>query len=654
MGPLPSSAFPNSLRATAKASEPSEIPVRSRKRAALALLAAGLLAGCISDGANQTGGGYLDKHGILLSNPLYHVQIKGFPVDSFWTTDLEPDHLGGRDSILLAGRSGAWYAEPRFAWNLSDTLMLDSLEKSDSIAKAIDTSLRLSLASPSWTRNGQPELKALVSGTAGKVQDTARFAAMCWVFNDSGMAASVWSDSIKRWNRRFLFRGDSVVYAAGLASIAPPTVIDTITLKIKDAYANDGLQARGLAHLRRLLLKTESHKHIVHMRLARLGNLVADTSGKAVPAADSGASMLRLGGDWGTGEFAYLGPVLLFGTPLNAIKGNAKNRLVTLDLGNSVRGMNYSLRYEGPRVNMLNAKIRGLHVTLDRASFMDSLDAELKRQGIPPQPRTSDPLSLAYFVPFAKMSLPIETPTLEGRFPLPVNLLTMTDTLLGDTLAGSVREIALRDGDSKPEIWSVAELGHPETVRNKVGLNYKAIDGTLNRLIRTWSTDTVLNDTLFIRNGETKQWNFNAESSKRTWYLTLEAKNPNITVRSYLVMRRGYEQNEMRDPATGEPIDEIAKKVARFVKPGDQAISLRATAGIQTLINRARLGTTALLDFQFEPAYRAVNDTAQNYLGNKVGQELPYPVLDVIPPKIDPVKGLTVDLDFYLYPLKAR
>lgn len=642
MGPLHSSAFPNSLRATAKAcSAPGTAAKRPRSafKAVLAASAAAFVAGCISDGPNHTGGAYLANQGILLSNPLYHVKLPAFPADSFWTTELEPGHLG--DSILLAGRKGHWYAEPRFTFNISDTALLDSLSQADSLPRSEDISLRLSLASP-IIGNGISQLKAFVGGGEGPVLDSARFAAKAWVWNDSGIAADKWKDSIRVWNRRFLLRGDTVVHSGGTGSVTPPTTIDTLTLGIKSAYSGNGQQLRALPGLRKVLAKGRNRRHIVHIRLALLPD----------PGTDSASSMLRLGGDWGTGATFDQGPQLLFGKPKPV--PTLKDRLPPLDAGNGTRGVNYSLRYDGPRNHILNAKIRGLHVTFDRDRFLDSIEAALKRQGITPPPRTNDPLSLAWFVPFAKMSLPIDSAVLEGRFPLPVNLKSMTDTLLGDTLEGGIGEYRLRDGDVKPDLWTVSELGRPDVIRNQVGLAYKAIDKTLNRVILTWSKDSSANDTLYIRDGETRQWNWNGSSSKRTVNMVLEAKNPFLTVRHWMVVRSGFEYNELRDTATGKPIDELAKKVPRFIKPGDKAITLRATGGIQALLNRTDLGTSALQDFQFEPAYRAVNDTAKNAFGNAVGMELSYPVLDVIAPKIDSAGGLTVDLEFYLYPLRAR
>ena len=90
MVPLFPIAFPKSLRATAKACLPAAI-------------AASLFAGCISDGPNQTGTQFLEKHDILLTTPVYHVKLKAFPADSFWTTDQYPDPEHISDTIILAG-----------------------------------------------------------------------------------------------------------------------------------------------------------------------------------------------------------------------------------------------------------------------------------------------------------------------------------------------------------------------------------------------------------------------------------------------------------------------------------------------------------------------------------------------------------------------
>ncbi len=624
MVPLFPIAFPKSLRATAKACLPAAI-------------AASLFAGCISDGPNQTGTQFLEKHDILLTTPVYHVKLKAFPADSFWTTDQYPDPEHISDTIILAGSKGKFSAEPRFAWNISDTAMLDSLADGY-VAADSDKALRLSLTSPALSAGPDTLLlQNLVNGAEGKAADSAEFDAWSWVFDDSGIASAAWSDSINTWNRRYLYNGEDV------SILPPPTAKDHIVLKVKEAYHNHGLQARGLAGLRKALLKKSASRHIVHLRLIQVN----------APGAESLSTMLRFGGEWGTQAYVANGALLLFGKTADATTGNGKNRLPTLDLGNDHRAVAYTLKYSGARTDLLNSRQRGLHVTFDRGRMLDSIDAGLRAQGITPQPRVSGKFSLAYFVPFASLSLPIDTASLETGLPLPVNMLTMTDSLLGDSLSGGIRDFSLREGDHPSDIWTLTEIGQPDVIRNHVGLTLNQINSSLIRVILTYSKDTVLNDTVYLANGESKQLTFSGQSSKRVMYVTMTAKFPDVRFQSYLVVRSGFENNELKDPATGKSIDELAKKVPRFFHASDTAITLRATGGIQSLLNRSDLGTAALQGFQFLPAANAINPKGINAYGDTVGRELPFPVLDVLTPKIESGR-LKVDLDLYLYPLKAR
>jgi hypothetical protein len=89
------------------------------------------------------------------------------------------------------------------------------------------------------------------------------------------------------------------------------------------------------------------------------------------------------------------------------------------------------------------------------------------------------------------------------------------------------------------------------------------------------------------------------------------------------------------------------------VHPKDDSIRLRATSGIQTLLNRTGLGDDSRHDFEFRPYYRAYTDSAISSAGTKVAQEVRFPLLSTLQPRIE--SGvLKVDLDVYLYPLKAR
>lgn len=600
------------------------------------------MSSCISDGPNQTGGEYLATHGILLQDSLLHVSLKGIPADTFWTTydapsrireDLdrlggEPSHLG--DTILLAGRSGGFTSEPRMSFQISDTSMLDSLVPGDS------SSLRLTLAFPRPSF-GLEELKASVEKAGSR--DSIGFEVSSWDSTDAGLTEDAWKTRVAVLTRTFLYRQDTS------GALPAPTAKDTIYLRSKTAYSDtgDAIQARTLPGLFRQLLKAPANKHLVHLRLTYL----------PAPGPDSGAVMLRLGGQLGDNAGLANGPLLLFGKTASAKGGNSKNRLQTQAIG-SLRGVNYRLRYAGPPENMLTANLRGLHVVLDRARLLDSIDAFLVRNHMPVHPRSGESdFDLSYFVPFAKITLPVDTPTLEGGFPLEMRMVTAIDSLLGDTVKGGVRIDEVPSGSSKV-LWYTFEPGHPENILDNVSISYVTRDSDLRQVILSFSRDSSRNDSIYIRRGETKEMNtgLGGYGSSRLM-MTLEAGSSSLTVRSYLTVRPEFEKNAFKDPATGETVNDLIKLLPHYLKPGDTSITLRATHGFQRLLNRARTGTNILQDFEFRPASPSAVDTSVDKSGTNVPDKVPYPVLSVIPPKLN-AGLLQVDVDMYLYPLKAR
>ena len=193
---------------------------------------------------------------------------------------------------------------------------------------------------------------------------------------------------------------------------ATPTSRDTIAIKVTTAYKADSIQVNALPNLFKTLIGTPSSRHFVHLRLTHIPG----------PAGDSGAAMLRIGGWLGEDAFSLSkGPLLLFGKTATSTGGNDKNRLRTMAvpyLGRSVRAVEYALRYHGPRTDIVSGKQRGLHLVLDRSALLDSIDAALVRAGKTPQPRSTDgDFDLSYFVPFAKLTLPVDSIRLEGGFP---------------------------------------------------------------------------------------------------------------------------------------------------------------------------------------------------------------------------------------------
>jgi hypothetical protein len=610
-------------------------------RALTGSLAAAAFISCISDGANKAGGEYLAEHGIIFKDSLLHVSLKGMPVDTFWSSDAifprqgEADarHLG--DTILLAGRTGKFTAVPRMTFQITDTAMFDSLVAGDS------TTLRLSLSFPK-PNYSFAELRATVE--APGIRDSMAFEVAAWDSTDADIADDNWASKVSEWNGQFLFRNDTI------AALPEPTSRDTIFIKVTSAYKADSIQANALPNLFKTMLAAPADRHFVHLHLTP----VPGPAGPG-PDGDSGAAMLRLGGWMGDGSFTLTkGPLLLFGKTATATAGSDKNRLRAMAVpGTTVRAVDYSLRYGGSRTDMLTEKQRGLHLILDRAALFDSIDAALRRDGKPFQPRsTSGEFDLSYFVPFAKMTLPVDSVILDGGFPLEMNMATETDSLLGDDQGGfQVDTISL--GAAKP-LWLTSEIGRPEVIKETISLGYEAFNGDLRRVILQFSSrdSSYKNDTLYIATGETKNWIANPNTISSI-SMTLTAGSSTLTVRNYLSFHRIAENNDFRDPATGERITDIMKLVPHYLKPGDTSFTLRATTGFQRLMNRALSGTKRHQSFIIQPPARPAVDTLVTVNDVNVRVTIPYPILSVIPPKLTNGR-LTVDVELYLFPLKAR
>lgn len=607
-------------------------------RACTGALAAAAFVSCISDGANKTGGDYLAENGIVLRDSLLHVTLKGMPVDTFWTMDAFITRLGESDlrnlgdSTLLAGRTGKFTAVPRMTFEVTDTAMFDSLIAGDS------TSLRLSLAFPKFAY-GFGELTAMVE--AGGIRDSMAFEVAAWDSTDAGIANDDWTAKVDEWNRQYIYRNDIV------AGLPKPTSLDTIFIKVTTAYEADSIQAKALPNLFKTMLAAPSDRHLVHLRLTP----VPEGPG------DSGAAMLRLGGWMGDESYNLAkGPLLLFGNTATATTGSDKNRLRARPIYSGrvkVRAVDYSLSYGGSRNDMLTDKQRGLHLVLDRAALLDSIDAALRRAGKTPQPRsTGGDFDLSYFVPFAKMTLPVDSVVLEGGFPLEMKMATETDSLLGDTLGGFMAD-TLSLGETRP-LWFNREAAHPEVIKETVSLGYEAHNGDGRRVTLKFSSGGTeyKKDTLYIAPGTTKNWiaNFNGLSFIS---MTLTADSASLKVRSYLSYNGSTENSDFRDPVTGKSITDIIKLLPHYLKPGDTSITLRATTGFQRLMNQARSGTDRLETFIFQPPAKPAVDTSVTVDGVNSPQSVPYPVLSVIPPKLTNGR-LTVDVELYLFPLKAR
>ncbi len=111
------------------------------------------------------------------------------------------------------------------------------------------------------------------------------------------------------------------------------------------------------------------------------------------------------------------------------------------------------------------------------------------------------------------------------------------------------------------------------------------------------------------------------------------------------------EPNEMRDPETGTPLTTISSRIPHFLHANQDSLNLRATLGLQSLINRTYMGQQVFSDLFVQPLLQSAVDTLFTYNNLTGPQYVPYPVLTVIPPKLKGGK-LFIRVDLYLYPLK--
>ncbi len=595
-----------------------------------------LLSSCISDGPNQTGGQYLAKHDILLKNPLYHVVLPSFPVDSFWNTDAERNHLG--DTILMAGIAGNFTGQVRMAFDISDTSFLDSLSDSAS-------SLRLSVGAVPNTGVGLAELIGTVGDTGvdttKSFRDSLAFLVESWAVPDRDTAGSAQSDAARQdtfnlYNRRFLIHQDTT------AALPKATVLDTIKLQIKGAYAKDNLQAKSLPHLRNFLRsKSTSTKWLVQIQLTPIAN-----------NSQTGLAMLRLGGE----ITSSYGPALLFGkTDFSPASATVKQRVRTLIIS-KLGGVNYTLKYKGSRFDMLPAKMRGLHILLDRSVLLDSLDAALLRQGItPPSRAIQGHFDLTYFIPFGQIILPLaDSLHLEGSLPLDMRLASDIDSTLPGTPSGALG-LKIIPLDVPTVIGYNYENGNYSKILDSISILYRkmpSMDSGLNQVIVRFGKDSLKNDSEYVHVGETKDIVIANASGSLRLMLTVTAGKNSAQAAYYLSSHGVEENNFFRDEKTGELLTSLSKRFSHLLFPGQKTLSLRATTGIQRLLNRADAGLNVFPDFLVQPFSSAV-DTAVTTGSVTQPQLIPFPVLSVIPPKIQGGK-LTIGIDLYLYPLKKE
>jgi hypothetical protein len=613
-----------------------------------------LLAGCISDGPNRTGGQYLENQDIRFQNPLYHVVLPNFPVDSVWT--LDPDVVRASDSILMLGTSGTFEGQVRLAFDMADTNFLDSL-RSDS------SDFRLSVGPYLSTGAGMVELIKSVGDSGAEsseiVRDSITILVESWAVLDRGTTGLVLTkdqrtDTVNRYNSRFMTHWDPTPL------LAKPSAMDTIKLQTKGAYVKNKLQARSLKNFHRVLRGLAgSPKILVHLQLTALPDLISGAPG-----------LLRLDNRYASvaSQGSHHGPALLFGSSsTTAITATTKQQLspiITSRGGVFYVSGSSKLIYNGLQTDLVPARERSLHLILNRDKLLDSINAFLRKSGITPPPASiSGKFDITYFVPFAKINIPVDTQRLEGQFPMEFVLRSDLDSILPEPPANlrRVKSFSL----NKPEVLlNLYSRTEPNKVIDTLSILFQKptrsiSDSNFLQVIIRHNSDSTKSDSIYIGIDETKEKTIGYSQGYPSLKISMVAKVPKdsslekaeLTVSYYLTNPGANEENGFRDPETGKLLTTLSERLSKLNLSLLNGITLRATRGLQMLLNRADAGDAVAPELVLQTGLAI--DTAAVISGKTSPEFIPYPVLTVIPPKL--IEGkLTVDLDFYLYPLKQE
>jgi hypothetical protein len=569
-----------------------------------------LLTSCISDGPNKTGGAYLAANGILLQDPLHHIFLNDLPLDTFWTTDLESSHLG--DSTFLIGNDGRFSSQARLFYNLTDTLLIDAMGTGkDSVG------LRFGLGFYRWTV-GMDSLKNSV-----KDVDSMTFLVKSWAFQDSNWSAKQRADSSFWYGMRFMQRQDTS------ALLPEVSALDTIRIGVKHGYdGGDSLQGLPLPGLRNVLGSHQNSKWLVYLEVTTL---------------DSVRALLRLGGSVG----ATFSPNLLFGpaatNSFSAPKTHSRLQPSAVP-GPLLQGINYRLRYGGPSDFILAGKNRGMHLILSRQTLIDSI---AKALGGTFTPSNEKPFDISFYVPFARLSLPLDSVRSDGGFPIDLQMVSDIDSLLpvkDFPIEGAypVRTVDLGNSFG----LSIGDLYDPAKQTDSLEVTFDTLAAGMRMLLVTSTKDTASKDTVRLAPGQTREFQRAAIGlGNQTIAFSVTAMDSTALVTYHIDGHRIVDPNEFRD-STGALITDLNRKSARFVHTNATALTLRATRAVQRLLNRAESDGTIFPDFFIQPPARAAIDSAANV---RIG----YPVMAEIAPKLTGGKP-TVNLELYLYPLKER
>jgi hypothetical protein len=260
---------------------------------------------------------------------------------------------------------------------------------------------------------------------------------------------------------------------------------------------------------------------------------------------------------------------------------------------------------------------------------------------------TEGRFDLGYFVPFARIAIPIDSSSVEGDFLYEFRLDTDLDSLLpGLDEAASRTVLALGE---EVTLVSLSDRFDRDRIVDSLIASYDEVpqDEDLRRFILRSGKDSNLADTSYLRLGESRAVRWSSGGSRNDRLTVSVRADSNSAFLAYHIDTRSFEDdNSFRDPETGETLVQLSDRIPRLFNPVSDSLALHATRGVQRVLNRVGLGGEIFSDFLVQPRSPAAIDTGEV-------RQVPYSVLGEIQPLIQDGR-LEISLTVYLYPLKDR
>lgn len=549
-----------------------------------------ILSGCLSDGPNQTGRAFLDEQGFSLNGKVYELTLDSVPLEGFRSALEEPSHLG--DTVALLGNWRGIRSDMRMAYSLTNDNLLDTLEKGSS-----DSAVRvgLGLSFPNWGANsGSPDY--LKSTLAGKDSLTLV------VHTLEVASANSQGDFEKARDvaeRSFMVRRLPMALVENDLAAQKHSfqvIRDTVVLPLNKVYIGnqESLVTLELPHLRQHLTAERLNHRYLMLQVQTLD------SG---PLSDSAGLLLRV---TGIARYEYM-PSLLFGTGITTNSSSLRENVNRLLPYASDATRTYSVDYEVHEHEPQDSTFtllprRGLRFRVERGELLTRLENAFAKQGVSIPSASGGAFDARFFVAYADMQLKLDTAKtfIENNYALDIRAFSQLDSAIEDDGGSSVVFYQLPIDSSKPirNQWqSLVTLVNTDDLDRKADtlkvLYEPSPDPAYNWLRFHLSSDTSRDiDTLLLTPGREQEWarSFNP-SRPLVLTVTPTARHCDIAYK----VRPGTSQEsiEYKNPSTLKNFTEYADLTERMILPKREAVKVRATQGMQRLLNRTALSQSS-------------------------------------------------------------